>query len=96
MKRRYRWMAMGIIGVLAVALLVSTPVLANEATIVGKVNDNYQIVTKDGAVYEVADTEMGNDMLDHVGATVEATGVISEEDGAKVIRVTGYTVIEKT
>jgi hypothetical protein len=96
MDRKFRWIAMGIICVLSFGLLVSNAVFANEATIVGKVNDSYQIVTKDGAVYEVADTDVGNDLLNHVGETVEAAGMISEEDGVKVIKVTSYMVIEST
>ena len=69
-------------------------VFADEVTVVGKINENYQIVTEDGIVYEVADTEMGNDMLNHVGKFVEALGVVTEEKGAKVIKVTSYVFIE--
>lgn len=96
MKRKARWIALGIICILSFAPGFSSPVYADQVTIVGTVNESYQIVTQDGAVYEVADTDMGNDLLNHVGEKVEATGMISEEDGTKIIKVTGFRVIEST
>ena len=81
-----------IVCVLSLTLIFSSQVFADEVSIVGKVNDNYQIVTEEGTVYEVADTDMGNEMLNNVGKTVEAIGTISEEDGHKFITVKAYTV----
>jgi hypothetical protein len=46
--------------------------------------------------YEVEDTDMGNEMLNHVGKTVEATGEVVEEDGVKTIKVESYKILEKT
>jgi hypothetical protein len=77
-------------------LICSNPVFAGEITITGTINDTYQIVADNGTVYEVADTDMGNDMLDHVGKTVKVIGEVIEEDGVKVINVKSYNVMEKT
>ena len=82
------------IGILVFILIFSGQVFADEVTVVGMVNDNYQIVTEGGTVYEVADTDMGNDMLNHVGSVVEASGTVTEEEGLKVIKVRSYLVIE--
>jgi len=84
-----------ILAVLVLTLVLATPVLANEVTLIGKVNDSYQIETDQGDIYEVADTEMGNELLSHIGERVEATGTISEEEGVKIIRVAAYMVLEK-
>jgi hypothetical protein len=65
-----------------------------QTTITGVVNDTYQIIGKDGTVYEVADTDVGNDLLNHVGKTVQATGIVTEEEGVKVISVESYTVAD--
>jgi hypothetical protein len=70
-------------------------VFADEVTIVGKINDNYQIVTEDGTVYKVADTEMGNEMLNHVSKFVEALGIVTEEEGVKIIKVTSYVLLDE-
>ena len=75
---------------------VFNPVFAGEVTITGTINDSYQIVSENGTVYEVADTDMGNDLLNHVGKTVEVFGEVSEEEGVKIINVKSYKILEKT
>jgi hypothetical protein len=77
-------------------LICSSPVFADEITITGTINDTDQIVAVNGTVYEVADTDMGNDLLNHVGKTVEVIGEVVEEEGAKVINVKSYKILEKT
>jgi hypothetical protein len=96
MNNKRRWMVAGIICVFCFALICSNPVFADEITITGIINDTYQIVTEGGMVYEVEDTDMGNEMLNHVGKTVEATGNFVEEDGVKSIKVESYKILEKT
>jgi len=77
-------------------LVCSNPVFAGETTITGMINDTYQIVADNGTVYEVADTDMGNDLLNNVGKTVEVMGEVVEEEGVKVINVKSYKILEKT
>jgi hypothetical protein len=84
---------------LAFCVFFSSMVIAEPTTvtIVGEVNDQYQIVAKDGTTYEIADTEMGNDVLELMGSVVEVTGeVIEEPDGVKVIDVKSFKVREET
>ena len=92
MKKKSIRIAAVIICVLSLTIIMSSQAFADKVSVVGKVNDNYQIVGEDGTVYEVADTDMGNEMLNNIGKTVEATGTISEEDGHKFITVTAYTL----
>lgn len=96
MDNKRRWIVAGIICVFSIALLCSNPVFAGQSTITGTINDTYQIVAEDGMMYEVEDTDMGNEMLNHVGKTVEATGEVVEEDGVKTIKVESYKILEKT
>jgi hypothetical protein len=96
MGKKFRWITAGIICILSFALMCSNPVLADEITVTGTINDAYQIVADDSTVYEVADTDMGDDLLNHVGKTVEVTGVVIEEEGVKVINVKSYKLLEKT
>lgn len=46
------------------------PVIAEPTTetIVGDVNEQYQIVTKDGTIYGIADTELDEEVLKFIGA----------------------------
>ena len=82
---------------LAFSVFLSSPVVAEptKVTIVGEVNDQYQIVTKDGTIYEIADTKLGDKVLEHIGSVVEVTGNVEEGDGVKVIDVKSFKVKEK-
>jgi len=62
---------------------------------VGEVNDQYQIVAQDGIIYEIADTELGNEVLKLTGAVVEVTGDVKEEDGVKVLDVKSFKAKEE-
>ena len=82
---------------LALSVFLPNPVIAEPTTvtIVGEVNDQYQIVTKDGTIYEIADTELGEEVLKFIGMVVEVTGVVTEEDGVKVIDVKSFKAKEE-
>ena len=82
---------------LAFSVFLSSQVIAEPTTvtIVGEINDQYQIVTKDGTIYEIADTKMGEEVLKFIGAVVEVTGDVIEEDGVKVIDVKSFKAKEE-
>jgi hypothetical protein len=94
MKRKRSIFVVSFMAFLMVSMFLSTNVLGEEITIKGEVNDNYQIVTEDGQIYEVADTEKGNDVvLQHIGKIVKISGTIKESDeGEKIITVISYEV----
>jgi hypothetical protein len=79
------------------SVFLSNPVIAEptSVTIVGEVNDQYQIVAKDGTIYEIADTELGNEVLKHIGEVVEVTGDVEEDDGVKVLDVKSFQTKEE-
>ena len=81
----------------AFSLFFSSPVIAEatSVTIVGEVNDQYQIVTDDGTIYEIADTELGNELLQHIGEVAEVKGDIEEEDDVKVFDVKSFDIKEE-
>lgn len=83
---------------LAASLFVFTQAIADEVAIVGKVNDNYQIVSDDGTVYEIADNDMGNELLEHhTGKNVQVIGKIVKmpDSEDKIVNVISYTVLDK-
>jgi hypothetical protein len=82
---------------LAFSVVLSSPVIAEptSVTIVGEINDQYQIVAKDGTIYEIADTELGNELLTHIGEVAEVTGDVEEEDGVKVLEVKSFQTREE-
>jgi hypothetical protein len=95
MKRslKFHWFAIVVLAALCVSMAV--PVTAAEKTIVGTVNDNYQIVTP-GKIYEIDDTQEGHDLAEnHVGAKVRVTGTVVESDEIKIITVVSYKVLSE-
>jgi hypothetical protein len=96
MKRVHKtnWM----ISVLFVAMLaafLAIPAWAAEKSIVGEVNDNYQLVTA-GQIYEIADTPAGNDLAEnHINDKVKVIGTVEEHDNMKIITVQSYQVLSE-
>ena len=81
--------------VLSLVVLIVTAgwALASETTLIGEVNDNYQIVA-DGQIYEIADTQKGNELVDnYVSYRVEVTGSVEEIDDVKVLTVVSYKLL---
>ena len=94
MQNKRKWVAFSIFAALIISMVFSGNVLAEQITITGEVNDNYQIVSSDGQIYEVADTEKGNEVvINLISQTVKVTGTVTEADGVKTIAITSYEVI---
>jgi hypothetical protein len=75
-------------------MLVGVSAAGNTITIVGFVNEDYQIADQKGAVFEVADSEKGDEVLELVGKQVKVTGNLMDADGTPIINVTLYEVID--
>jgi len=78
-----------------VAFTSGTAISGGKVTITGRVNDNYQIVTFDGTIYEVEGNEKGDEIVNLVGKQVKATGTVEQSEGMKIIFITSYEVIGK-
>ena len=87
----------GIITVMAVLIsiiLMAGPCLAGDTVVSGKVTAENQLLSDDGQVYEVADTENGNKLLEHMDKKVAVKGSVAEKDGMKTITVTSFKIIK--
>lgn len=88
-----RWLLTGLMTIFIVAVAVSA--MANEKTIIGEVNDNYQVVS-DSQIYEIDNTEKGKDLAEnHVGAKVQVTGLVAQRDDMKILTVISYKVLSE-
>ncbi len=94
MKKNRRHLFVGLCAMLIVAFITGVAISGQSITIVGTVNEDYQIVADNGQIYEVADTEKGVEVVDLVGKKVKVTGTVEESDGEKVITITSYEVIK--
>lgn len=75
--------------------LTSGLALAAEVEVVGEVNSNYQLDVN-GKIYDIADTEIGNELAEnYVNAKVKVVGTLEEDEDMSVITVTSYQVIDE-
>ena len=83
--------------ILITVIAVGTACSADKnKTIEGIVNDTYEIVTDDDEVYYITDNEKGEQIMDHVGQRVQATGIIKydEDMDSNTITIEKFSVIE--
>jgi hypothetical protein len=67
--------------------------LGAEITLVGEVNDNYQLYAN-GQLYEVAETPEGNDLvLNYISMKVEVVCTVEEQKDVKIITVRSFMVV---
>ncbi len=95
MKKNGRNLFVGLCVMIIVALFSGSAISAESVTIVGTINDNYQIVTDNDQVYEIGDNEKADELMELIDKRVKVTGTVEEVGGAKVITVTSYEVIAK-
>lgn len=84
MKNSRRILFMGLCFTFVVALFAGPVISADPTTIMGTVNDDYQIVTDD---------EKGDEVVKLVGKKVKVEGTVEESEGMKIITVTAYEVL---
>lgn len=93
MKRAGKKMMAGMI-VIMIMMFPLFALAAESVTITGEVNDSYQIVDSQGAVYEVADTTEGNELVEnHIGEKATVTGTLEQDQEVKIITVTKFQII---
>lgn len=81
--------------VLAIFLFLCTamPALASEVTLIGEVNDNYELVAN-GQIYEIADTPKGNELAENfISAKVKVTGSVEVSNDMNTLTVASFEVL---
>jgi hypothetical protein len=68
---------------------------ADMVTIQGQVTEDNQLMDAEGNVFDIADTDKGNEVLSIVGEKVEVRGTLVEGQGMKEITVESYRIIEE-
>ncbi len=92
--KHYKKLIAGIIGLMLVAFLGGAAIAAEKVTIKGKINESQQLVTEDGKVYKIADTQQGIELADLTNEKVAVKGTVTEKEGVMTIEVSEYEVIE--
>lgn len=88
-------LTVGLVFVLLAVFLPATGAFSVErVTIIGTVNDDYQVVTDDGKVYEIDENEKGDELIAQVNKKVKVTGTLEEDGGQRFIMVSDYQILE--
>ena len=83
-----------VVALTLVAFLSGAAYADDEKTIMGTVNENYQIVSTDGTVFEVADNDAGDKVVDFIGQMIRVTGTIEEHENTQIITITNYVLVQ--
>ncbi|MDX1707894.1 MAG: hypothetical protein R3274_04795 [Desulfobacterales bacterium] len=93
METRYKISFAGLLFLTAISLVYAYTGFAAEMTIVGEVNDTYQIVANN-TIYEVAETPLGDDLVkNYIAEKVQVTGTVEEKDDMKIITVKSFKIV---
>jgi len=66
----------------------------SEVIITGIIYGN-QLMDKEGQIFNIGDTQKGNELATNFGKTVKVKGTVLESEGQKQINVSTYKVISK-
>ncbi len=74
-------------------VLASTAFASTDVTLVGEVNDNFQLYAE-GKIYEVADTPAGNDLVtNYISEKVEVIGSVEVVGEDLILTVRSFKVV---
>ena len=79
----------------AVCVMASAAFAATEITLVGEVNDNFQLYAG-GIIYEIADTPAGNDLVtNYISEKVEVVGTVEAKGENMILTVRNFKVVSE-
>ena len=82
---------------LALAVIVAGAAYAKseEVTLVGEINDAYQLVA-DNEVYDIDDTPLGDDLAqNYISMRVKVTGTVRQGEELRIIRVKSFEAVDE-
>ena len=68
-------------------------IAGESVTIVGTANDDFIFVDDEGAIYLIAETHAGYQVVENSGIRVILTGTIEEGKNVPIIRVESYAIV---
>ena len=81
--------------IMVVMVFAGSAMAASEMIVLqGQVTEDSQILDDEGNVFDIADTEKGNELIENVGQKVQIEGTVIEEEGVKVITVESFHIVE--
>ena len=94
MKKNMKKIFLGVL-IIGLSVFLSGIVLAgSEVSISGVINEDGQLIDDDGMVYDIAENEEGNEVMDMAGQKVTVKGTVTESEGIKIINVSEFELLE--
>jgi hypothetical protein len=94
MKNRSKILYFLISLIILVTMATGISLAGKTVTIVGFVNEEYQIVDEEGTVYEIADSDKGEEVAELTGRKLKVTGNMLDADGTPIIDITRYELLD--
>jgi len=85
-----------VVGGIAVAVTLLCIGVAAAALITGAINDDFQIISDSGEVYNIYANDVGNQVVEQVGVRMTVTADIEIVEGEKWINVISYKALEES
>ena len=86
------------LGILIIGMSVfisGIAVAGSQISISGVINEDGQLVDDNGLIYDIADNDEGNEVMEMVGQKVAVKGTVMETEGTKIITVTEFNLLEE-
>ena len=84
-------------GILIICLtffLSGVAVAGSQTSISGVINEDGQLVDDDGMVYDIAESDEGEQIMEMVGRKVTVKGTVMETEGTKIITISSFEIEE--
>ncbi len=97
MKKYSRWMSINLLAIFITFIVTGAAFAKDEKkTIEGVVTESYQIVADNNEVYDLGESEAGDQIIEQAGKRVKATGKVEydQETDSRTITVESFKVIE--
>ena len=65
-----------------------------QTSISGVINADGQLVDDEGMVYDIADNEEGDEVMEMVGRKITVRGTVMETEGTKIITISSFEIEE--
>ncbi|HPQ44828.1 MAG TPA: hypothetical protein PKZ42_11455 [Syntrophales bacterium] len=82
---------------LAMAILLITGITyaGDKITLLGEINDDFQLITDDDQILEIVQDDQGEELVGQAGERVEVVGEIVEEGSTRLIKVLSYKLMDQ-
>lgn len=89
-----RALVIGLLAVLLVGFTFGAGLASEPVVIQVQVTEDNQVMDEAGNVFDILETEAGNEVVELVGQKVEIQGTLVEDQGNKAITVESFRIIE--